>query len=135
MDPVSVEPLAGREAPAQGIDALRSESAPAPLATRVVHKLPPPKRIPLFIAPIFILAPVFVAAMIAHNSINFAHPDEDVHVDSFRWFQTHWTPPELNAPELHYSGMGWSRVYTGEIVYPIYGKLSSFFVPAPDEDL
>jgi hypothetical protein len=68
-------------------------------------------------------ATVTVAGMIAYNTRPDAHPDEDVHVDAFVFFETHASMPELNSDELHYSSMGWSRVYTGEIVYLVYGQV------------
>jgi hypothetical protein len=71
-----------------------------------------------------LLAPAVVfAAMIACHSAPDAHPDENMHVDAFRFFETHRTRPALNSDDLLYSPMGQSRVYTGEIVYPLYGRL------------
>lgn len=52
-----------------------------------------------------------------------AHPDEIMHVDAFRYFAAHWWPPDLNSDQLRYSRYGVSRVYSGELVYLVYGKL------------
>jgi hypothetical protein len=56
----------------------------------------------------------------------FVHPDERLHVDAFRYFETHWWPPDLDSDAVSYSVSGWSRVYTSEVVYIIYGKLGAF---------
>ncbi len=52
-----------------------------------------------------------------------AHPDEYTHVDAFKYFETNWWPPDLGSGKLVYSPYGQSHVYTGEIVYFIYGKI------------
>ena len=54
-----------------------------------------------------------------------AHPDEAVHLDAFCYFEQHWWPPALNSNGLLYSPDGWSRVYNGEVVYFLYGKLGT----------
>src|SRR4051812_18098663 len=66
---------------------------------------------------LLVLVAVLLAVMIAHTSKMEAHADEDMHFDAFQWFESHWTPPELGSQEVRYSSMGWSRVFTGEIVY------------------
>jgi len=73
-----------------------------------------------------ILLVVTWASLIALSSGFRAHPDEDVHVDAFHYFEDHWSIPEPGLPGLQYSSMGWSRVYTGEIVYPLYGQAGRF---------
>jgi hypothetical protein len=66
---------------------------------------------------------VVTAFQIARGTGYNVHPDEFVHVDAFCYFETHWWPPALDSDELAYSPYGWSRVYDGEIVYLIYGRL------------
>lgn len=70
-----------------------------------------------------ILVAVALACAIALQTCYRAHPDEYWHVDAFRYFDNHWWPPDLGFDGLIYSPDGWSRVYNGEIVYIIYGKL------------
>ena len=53
------------------------------------------------------------------------NPDEAVHVDALRWFEHHLLPPPLEQNGLLYSGTGWSRVYTGEAVYSLFGRLGA----------
>jgi hypothetical protein len=79
---------------------------------------------PILLRIVLVLVPVVCAAIIAGTTIFDAHPDEKAHVDAFRYFENHWSRPPLGSPELVYSPMGWSRVFTGEIVYPLYGKLA-----------
>jgi len=64
-----------------------------------------------------------LATGIAARTRYGAHPDERVHVGGFNYFEQHWWPPDYGSDEVVYSGYGWSRVYTGELVYLIYGKL------------
>lgn len=71
---------------------------------------------------------LIVLALINTSSIALqtkpnVHPDELVHVDAFRFFEDHWWPPPLGSDEVIYSLAGWSRVYEGEVVYLIYGKI------------
>jgi len=72
---------------------------------------------------ILILVAVALATTIAVKTHYRAHPDEYYHVDAFRYFEDNWWPPDLGSDEVIYSPQGWSRVYTGEIVYIVYGKL------------
>ena len=51
------------------------------------------------------------------------HPDEFSHVDAFEYYETNWWPPDLGSDKLIYSRYGTSHVYTGELVYFIYGKI------------
>ncbi len=64
------------------------------------------------------------AAQMASRTLLNRHPDEVYHVDAFCYFQDHWRPPDLNSDEVIYSPYGWSRVYTGEAVYVVFGQLS-----------
>ena len=48
-----------------------------------------------------------------------------MHLDAFCYFEQHWWPPALNSDGLLYSPDGWSRVYNGEAVYLLYGKLGA----------
>lgn len=58
-----------------------------------------------------------------------AHPDENIHVDAFCYFEQHAWPPPLNRDGLRYSPDGWSRVYSGEAVYILYGQLGRVLKP------
>jgi hypothetical protein len=55
-----------------------------------------------------------------------AHPDEVMHVLAAQYYETHWLPPAICAPEiLHtYSPYGVSRLHSPEIVYFLAGKFS-----------
>ena len=66
-----------------------------------------------------------IAARIALTTPFDHPPDEFVHLDAFHYFETNWWPPDLNADGLIYSPAGWSRVYTGELVYLVYGKIGA----------
>jgi hypothetical protein len=66
---------------------------------------------------------------IALNTKPDAHPDEVIHADAFCYFREHWWPPEVNSGEVGYSPYGWSRVYGGEIVYLVYGRIGSLTDP------
>ncbi|HEY1684139.1 MAG TPA: hypothetical protein VGG19_05210, partial [Tepidisphaeraceae bacterium] len=74
---------------------------------------------------LLILFPVVVAGSIARVTIFNAHPDEYVHVDAFEYYRTHWLRPEPKSQLVYYSLYGWSRVYTGEIVYILYGTVGA----------
>jgi len=67
---------------------------------------------------------ITLTSLIAIGTYYRAHPDEYYHADAFRFFEQHWWPPDLNSSEVIYSPQGWSRVYTGEIVYLAFGKVS-----------
>lgn len=73
------------------------------------------------------------SASIALNTKPNAHPDELLHEDAFCYFREHWWPPDLNSNEIQYSPYGWSRVYSGEIVYLVYGRISRLTDPAVRE--
>jgi hypothetical protein len=72
---------------------------------------------------VLILVAIILVSMISIVTRNNAHPDEHVHIDAFHYFEDNWWPPDLGSDKVIYSRYGWSRVYTGEIVYIIYGKL------------
>ncbi|MCJ7703011.1 MAG: hypothetical protein MUO62_15625, partial [Anaerolineales bacterium] len=55
------------------------------------------------------------------------HPDSRYHLHGFAFYEENWWPPEINSDELVYSPYGFSRVYSGEIVYLIYGKIIGLF--------
>ena len=83
---------------------------------------------------------VTLSALIALNTGYGLHPDERLHVAAFRYFETHWWPPELGADELVYSPDGTSRVFFGEIVYPVYGKIAHMVlavldIPDPTQEM
>lgn len=69
-----------------------------------------------------VLALVTAGAIATFTPLN-AHPDELIHVDAFKYFEHHFWPPDVNADGIYYSPYGWSRVYTGELVYVLYGTL------------
>jgi len=71
-----------------------------------------------------ILIIIGLAWLIVVQTRIFVHPDEFVHLDAFHYFEQHWWPPNLNIDGLTYSVYGWSRVYTGELVYILYGQLA-----------
>jgi hypothetical protein len=73
---------------------------------------------------LFIGLAVLTAFQIARQTAFNVHPDEFVHADAFCYFENHWWPPDLNSDGLVYSPYGWSRVYSGELVYLLYGRLS-----------
>jgi hypothetical protein len=58
------------------------------------------------------------------------HPDSRQHLHGFAYFEENWWPPDLNSDELVYSPYGYSRVYSGEIVYLVYGKFIGLFFAA-----
>lgn len=74
---------------------------------------------------LLVLLPAFAAGFIAHITAFNAHPDEAIHIDAFEYYRTHWLRPEPGSPLVAYSAYGWSRVYTGEVVYFLYGKIGS----------
>ncbi|MBK8049260.1 MAG: DUF2142 domain-containing protein [Anaerolineales bacterium] len=75
-----------------------------------------------WIAALIVLS-LLSAAAIAGGTSPYVHPDEALHVNAFCYFEAAWWPPALNDDHLLYSAYGWSRVYSGEIVYLVYGKL------------
>ncbi|RME61138.1 MAG: DUF2142 domain-containing protein [Caldilineae bacterium] len=75
---------------------------------------------------------VILSALIALNTGYGLHPDERLHVAAFRYFETHWWPPELGADELVYSPDGTSRVFFGEVVYLVYGKMAHLILTVLD---
>ena len=72
---------------------------------------------------------VITSAKIALDTRFNVHPDEYVHADAFCYFERHWWPPELNSSEVVYSPQGWSRVYDGELVYLVYGRIARLIHP------
>src|SRR5262245_31905713 len=72
-----------------------------------------------------------LAASVALATPFNAHPDERQHVDAFCYFQARlWLPP-VNSDGLTYSRYGDSRVYTGEIVYWVYGRSAALLAGQP----
>ena len=69
-----------------------------------------------------------ISVSIALNT-NSYHPDERMHIDAFCYFERQWWSPPVNSNEVIYSPYGWSRVYTGEVVYQVYGRLSELISP------
>ncbi|HEY1686871.1 MAG TPA: hypothetical protein VGG19_19070 [Tepidisphaeraceae bacterium] len=79
----------------------------------------------IFLRLVIIIPAVILAGIIVHVASERVQPDENMHLDAFAFFQTHWTRPEPDSDEVYYSPMGWSRVYTGEMVYLLYGKIGA----------
>lgn len=65
---------------------------------------------------------VYTLAQIAQKTAVNTHPDEIYHVDAFCYFERQAWVPALNSTQVIYQGDGISRVYTGEIVYWVYGR-------------
>lgn len=82
--------------------------------------------IPFFLAIIFILI-----SLMAITSAENTHPDEYVHLDAARYYQNHWLPPDIDAPEIRhtYSVYGVSRLNTDEVSYLLTGKFSNLLAP------
>ncbi len=74
-----------------------------------------------------ILIAVGLAAWVALQSTPNVHPDELAHIDAFHYYETAWWPPAVGDARLYYDGYGWSRVFYGETVYWIYGRLATAF--------
>jgi len=70
-----------------------------------------------------ILFAAFLCIRIATQTPYNAHPDEYSHLDAFHYFESNWWPPKLGTDEVVYSWYGVSHVYTGEIVYLVFGKI------------
>lgn len=73
-------------------------------------------------AVVLLLINTLVAAVLAFSCRDNAHPDEFLHLDACRYFETHAWPPPVGSGQVVYDRDGWSRVYSGELVYWIYGK-------------
>lgn len=73
----------------------------------------------------FVLALIF--AMAALNS-GIIHPDEVVHLRAGHYYEHHWIPPRICAPETmdSYSVFGVSRLDSFEISYLFAGKFARF---------
>lgn len=71
----------------------------------------------------FVFALIVVMAFTSRKNV---HPDEFVHIRASKYYEDHWRPPEICAPETEhtYSVYGISRLNSMEIVYPISGKFS-----------
>lgn len=78
---------------------------------------------------IAILMSTVVILHIALTTEGYSHPDEIMHVDAMCYFESNWWPPSLDDDRLQYSPDGWSRVYNGELVYWIYGKIGHLLKP------
>ncbi len=63
-----------------------------------------------------------VGMQIAGQTRFNVHPDETAHVHTFCYYETHWLPPRLNSPDVTYDQHGQSRVYSGEVVYTLFGQ-------------
>ncbi len=76
------------------------------------------------------VALIFIAFLITTEiavNTNFdVHPDERMHYDAFQYYEQNWWPPDIGSDEILYSPHGWSRLYTGETIYFIFGKTGGF---------
>ena len=78
---------------------------------------------------------IIVIAIAWYTGYN-THSDEHVQLDAFRYYETHWWPPEIGSSDVLYSAFGYSRVFTGEIGFLIYGKaawLVQTVIPLPQQ--
>ena len=74
-----------------------------------------------------LLASVVLVFLMAARSPIDAHPDEMLHLLAGRYFQTHWLPPPVGAPETaaSYSRWGFSYLDMGDVVYCLLGKAAA----------
>lgn len=74
-----------------------------------------------------LLASVVLVFLMAARSPIDAHPDEMLHLLAGRYFQTHWLPPPVGAPETaaSYSRYGISYLDLGDVVYWPLGKAAA----------
>jgi len=74
-----------------------------------------------------LLASVVLVFLMAAKSPIDAHPDEMLHLVAGRYFQTHWLPPPVGAPETaeSYSRWGFSYLDLGDVVYWLLGKAAA----------
>ncbi len=75
---------------------------------------------------LLICVPFFLSLQIVFQTRTNSHPDEADHARAFCYFESAWWPPDLNSDVLGYSVYGWNRVYEGELVYIVYGRISAF---------
>lgn len=83
---------------------------------------------PKYYIPLALIS-TLMAILIALRTRPLVHPDEIAHTDAICYFETHLWPPDLNADNIRYSSSGWSRVYTGEVVYIVYGQIAALLRP------
>lgn len=57
------------------------------------------------------------------------HPDEIVHLDAFCYFEEHYWPPLPDSEGLLYIPDGSSRVFNGEVVYWLWGRMGALVAP------
>ncbi len=72
--------------------------------------------------PAVLCVAVGLALRVALQSPLDWHPDEIMHRDAMIWFHGHAGVPALDTDGLEYSPDGWSRVWNGELVYPLVGR-------------
>lgn len=82
------------------------------------------------ICAVYAAAVCILSAAIAMQTSPNVHPDELIHGDAFCYFQNHAWPPPLNSDGLRYGPDGMSRVYNGEIVYWLWGRIGAAGAPA-----
>lgn len=76
--------------------------------------------------PLLIAGVTLLAAVMAVTSKQGGHPDEYVHEAAAAYYEQHWLPPAVDAPEIaaSYSGYGVSRLNSRELAYVLIGKFS-----------
>lgn len=78
---------------------------------------------------VLVIAASATALQIALATPYNTHPDEITHADGFCYFESHWLPPPPNADGIYYAPQGLSRVYYGEVVYIVYGRITALVRP------
>ena len=69
---------------------------------------------------------IVTSAAAAVKTRTCSHPDERAHLNGFLFFEGRWWPPDVNTGGIYYSPYGSSRVYSLEIVYPLFANLMYF---------
>ena len=74
-----------------------------------------------------LLASVVLVFLMAAKSPIDAHPDEMLHLLAGRYFQTHWLPPPVGAPQTagSYSLWGFSYLDMGDVAHWLLGKAAA----------
>lgn len=78
---------------------------------------------------VYAVAVCILSAAIALQTVPNAHPDELIHGDAFCYYQNQLWPPAPNRDDLYYGPDGMSRVYNGEIVYWLWGRVGAAAAP------
>ncbi len=73
--------------------------------------------------------PLLFPILVAYTTEYDVHSDEANHLDAFYYYEDHWLPAKAGSPGIYYSLYGVSRIMTGELVYPLYGKIGRLLRP------